>query len=321
MFFIFITTSTSLQAKGKEIYVIPGGDSIGLQISTGVYITGKYDVKTANGEVSPWKKSDIQVGDKILEINSNIISKIEDVQTLLSNITSNQDILLKMRRGNSQVITTCEIVRSINGKMSLGLYVKDEVLGVGTITFIDPNNQNFGALGHSIINEEMSKPNLGFISNTSINGIRKSLPGVPGEKQATLNRVAIGTINKNTSIGVFGKINNLENFGTKNVIRIAEPSEVKLGKAEIWTVLSGDQKEKYDVKIIEVKNQTTRGIKGIKIQITDQRLLNRTGGIIQGMSGSPIIQNDLLVGAVSHVVVDAPDYGYGVYALWMFNTF
>jgi stage IV sporulation protein B len=166
----------------------------------------------------------------------------------------------------------------------------------------------------------MARTSLGQISNSTVNGIRKSLPGLPGEKQATLSKTVIGTIEKNSNIGVFGRITDKSNFKDP-VIEVASPSEVKLGKAEIWTVLNGDQKEKYTVEVVEVKNQLSKGIKGIKIHITDQDLLDKTGGIIQGMSGSPIIQNNKLIGAVSHVVIDSPDYGYGVYALWMINNF
>jgi len=236
-------------------------------------------------------------------------------------MTNNQDVVLKIKRENDIIITRCEAIKAKNGKMTLGLYVKDEVLGVGTLTYIEPTKMTFGALGHSIINEELSDPNLGYITTSSINGIRKSLPGIPGEKQATLSHDSIGTIIKNTNIGVFGSILNTNDFSSVTKMKVASVKEVELGKAEIWTVLSNDVKERFEVKVIEVKNQSSEGIKGIKIQITDERLLEKTGGIIQGMSGSPIIQNNMLIGAVSHVVIDSPEYGYGVYAIWMVSNF
>lgn len=321
VFVVFLLPSASIYAQPSQIYVIPGGDSIGLQLNTGVYITGKYDVNTVNGDVSPWEKSDIEVGDKIIEVNGKVVNKIEELLEVIKSIDNEQDVLLKIKRQNQFILTTIKIVKAKNGKLSLGLYVKDEVMGVGTLTFINPKQKKYAALGHSVINEDLNGKNLGVITTSTIRGIRKSIPGIPGEKQAILSNNLIGSIEKNTNIGIFGSINNISDFSSEKPIRIAYPNEVVLGDAEIWTVINGTKKEKYKVKVVEVKKQNSPGIKGIKIQITDERLLNSTGGIIQGMSGSPIIQNDKLIGAISHVVVDSPEYGYGVYAMWMYNAF
>lgn len=320
LFVIIFIANTTVEAKSKEMYVIPGGDSIGLQLSTGVYITGKYDVKTEKGDLSPWQKGDIETGDKIVEINNIAVKTIADIQLILSKMTNNQDVILKLKREQQFIVTVCEAVKTTTGKMSLGLYVKDEVLGVGTITYIDPANQSFGALGHSIINEEMKDQSIGYITSSTIKGIRKSLPGIPGEKQATLDKDIIGIITKNSNIGVFGKLEENNGLLFANKLKIANPTEVSLGKAEIWTVINDTKKEAFEIEIIEIKRQTTKDIKGIKIKITDARLLEKTGGIIQGMSGSPIIQNNMLIGAVSHVVVDTPNFGYGVYAKWMIEN-
>lgn len=301
--------------------MIPGGDSIGLQLNTGIIITGKYDVKTKNGETSPWTNSDIEVGDKILEVNNKAVGKVGDLLLILSMMKNNQDVLMKLKRENQLVMTTCKVVTSNDDKKSLGLYVKDEVMGVGTMTFIKTTHSTYAALGHSVIPDELNGKDIGSITASSIRGVRKSLPGIPGEKQATLSNTSIGNIEKNTYIGIFGRINDLNDFSKENVMRIAAPNEVVLGDAEIWTVIDGSKKERYSVKVVELKQQNTVGIKGIKIKITDERLLSTTGGIIQGMSGSPIIQNNKLIGSVSHVVVDSPEYGYGVYAMWMYNAF
>jgi len=314
-------STTSLHAQEFNVYVIPGGDSIGLQLNTGIIITGKYDVKTKSGDNSPWDKSDIEVGDKILEVNNQVVYKIGDLQMIISKLKNNQDVLIKLKRQNQLVMTTCKVLKAENDKMSLGLYVKDEVMGVGTITFINPTVNKYAALGHSVISDELQGKDIGFITSSSVRGIRKSLPGIPGEKQATISNTSIGTIEKNTQIGIFGKVNNVKDFSNENKMKIASPNEVVLGDAEIWTVINGSKKEKYTVKVVELKQQNATGIKGIKIKITDARLLENTGGIIQGMSGSPIIQNNKLIGAVSHVVVDSPEYGYGVYAMWMYNAF
>lgn len=320
-FVILLISTTSLYAQEVNVYVIPGGDSIGLQLNTGIIVTGKYDVKTKDGDLSPWDKSDIEVGDKILEVNNQVVNKIGDLLKIISKSSNNQDVLMKLKRENQLIMTSCKVIKAENDKMSLGLYVKDEVLGVGTMTFIKSTQKTYAALGHSVIPDELNGKSIGNITTSSIRGIRKSLPGIPGEKQATISNESIGSIEKNTQIGIFGSVKNLNDFSSAEKMKIASPKEVVLGDAEIWTVIDGSKKEKYAVKVVELKDQNTTGIKGIKIKITDARLLENTGGIIQGMSGSPIIQNNKLIGAVSHVVVDSPEYGYGVYAMWMYNAF
>ena len=308
-------------AKDAGIYVIPGGDSIGLHLKPGVYITGKYDVKTERGEVSPWKASNLEIGDKILAINDTEVSRIADIQKVLSSLKKEEDLALKIKRKTHILITTCRAVRDRSGKMTLGLYAKDEVLGVGTVTYIEPETKKFGALGHSMVADNLSGENLGTISASSIRGIKKSFPGVPGEKHATLSKTSVGTILKNDEIGVFGIVHDLQDFSDGKPIKVANPKEVRLGKAELLTVLGNNKIENFSVEIVEVKHQNSKDIKGIKFRVTDEVLLEKTGGIVQGMSGSPIIQNNKLVGAVSHVVIDSPDFGYCVFAMWMIGSF
>ena len=320
LFFIFTLSSTSVAAAYPEIFVIPGGESIGLCLETGIYVTGKYEVETTGGDCSPWKKGDIKVGDKILEVNNITVKKIEDVQNIMTELTVECDLLLKLKRKNEIINTTCGVVKTTNNRWSLGIYVKDHVLGIGTITYIHTETNTFGALGHFVIEEELRGNNIGYITHSAINGIRKSLPGMPGEKQATLNKEAIGNITNNTEVGIYGTLNKQNILNTLTKLKITAPNQVKVGPAEIWTVISDNTKERFSINIIEVKKQNYRGIKGIKIQITDEKLLQKTGGIIQGMSGSPIIQNNQLVGAVSHVLVDTPEYGYGVFAMWMIEN-
>ncbi|MGB4015598.1 MAG: SpoIVB peptidase [Bacilli bacterium] len=316
LFFIALFATTSIAAAGHNIYVIPGGDSIGLYLETGIYVTGKYEVATQAGSVAPWSGSDIKVGDKIIAVEGIPVNKITDVQEILSRLEDERDISLKIKRKAETFITSCRAVKTDKNRWSLGLYVKDHILGVGTITYILAETRRFGALGHSVISEELAGE-IGYISAGTINGIKKSLPGLPGEKHATLSREPLGYITKNTEFGVYGTINNVSDFSSVGKMKIAAPDQVKTGPAEIWTVLADNLKERFTVEIVDVKKQNRSGIKGIKIKITDNRLLEKTGGIIQGMSGSPIIQNNRLVGAVSHVVIDTPEYGYGVFAMWM----
>lgn len=301
------------------MYVIPGGESIGLQLSTGVYVTGRYEVETKDGKVSPWKDSGIRVNDKIVKVNNKSINTITDLKNVLSETQENQLVNIVVERSGNNVNLVTKAVLTKDNKMSLGLYIKDKILGVGTITYINDSDSTYGALGHGVVNRYIVDQNLGNITKSSIKGIRKAVPGNPGEKKATILDYSIGDISVNSNIGIFGKLKDVKVFSSTKKLEVALRHEVKLGKAEIWTVLDNDVKERFEIEIVEIAKQDTTGIKGMKIKITDPRLIEKTGGIIQGMSGSPIIQNNKLVGAVSHVVVDNPLYGYGVFAQWMLN--
>lgn len=195
--------------------------------------------------------------------------------------------------------------------------MKDKIVGVGTLTFIDPNNNTFGALGHSV-SGKVDDIYGGEIYLSSIEGIRKSIPGIPGEKRAVISESVIGKVDKNNKYGIYGKID-INELNTRKLIEVGSVSDVKLGNASIVTVTNKNIKEYYDIVIVELKNQVCADLKGIKFKIVDEELLEKTGGIIQGMSGSPIIQDGKLIGAVSHVIVDNPEYGYGVYIDWMIN--
>lgn len=309
--------NVQLYASNIPNYVIPGGESIGLQLETGIYIVGKYQVQTKQGLISPWASSDILDGDKIEKIdNQNVLTNL-DIQDILKKKRNGEVISLSLKRSQATIITTIKVVENNDRMNSLGLYIRDKIQGVGTLTYVNPKNNTFGALGHGIIDRKIDLSNLrGSISRSQVQQITKAVPGTPGEKQAIVSQNYIGKIEANKEIGVFGKINSRNDF-SKNLIKVAKTTEVKLGKAEIWTVIANERIEKFAVEIIDLKKQSTSSIKGIKIKITDEKLLNATGGIIQGMSGSPIIQNNAIVGAVSHVVVDNPSIGYGVYIEWM----
>lgn len=301
----------------EKHYVIPGGESIGIEVETGVYVTGKFDVNTNKGKINPSENSNIETDDLIIEVNNIKVKTIDDVINIINKVDNGNEVSIKLIRNNNTINTKINVVTSDKGKNSIGLYVKDKIIGVGTLTYIDPNDNTFGALGHSVSSkvEEIYGGNI-FLS--SIEGIRKSIPGIPGEKRAVISAGVIGKVSKNNKFGIFGKIdaNSLDN---EKLLEVGSINDIKLGRASIITVTSKNIKESYDIEIIELKNQVSPDLKGIKFKITDKDLLDKTGGIIQGMSGSPIIQNGKLIGAVSHVIVDNPEYGYGVYIDWMIN--
>lgn len=319
--FLFISICSlrliSYASSNNSVYV--GGENIGIKINTGVVIIGKYEVDTADGKISPWENSNIEIGDEIISINGLKITDNKSLINVLKNIETSTT-KLEILRNKTKFITNIDIVMTKNNQKSLGLYIKDKLLGVGTITFINSENGNFAALGHGIYydNNLFARPN-GVILDSNVDSIKKGIPGDAGEIRSSINSQVIGYIGKNTISGLYGK-SIKEQFKNKKLMEIAEINDIKIGKATILTTLDDNVVREYDIEIIELDKQTSENIKGIKIKITDERLINKTGGIVQGMSGSPIIQDGKLVGAVSHVVVDNPIIGYGMYAKWMYNN-
>lgn len=305
-----ITTSKEIE---KIDDVILGGDTIGLHIKTNVQIVGKYEVLTNNGNVKPWEDSNIQDGDIIYSINNNIINSNDDLNNVVKNSKMNS-LTIILIRNDEMINTNIKVVKNEKEINSVGLYVKDHITGIGTLTFINPKTNKFASLGHNVSNASSS----GAILESSIKGVKKGTRGVPGEKYAIIGKDEIGVIEKNCEVGVFGTFNK---YNQNNTIPLIKASQVKTGKAKIATVINGNEIKYYDIEITEVAKQKETEIKGIKFKIIDEELINSTGGVIQGMSGSPIIQDDCLVGAVSHVIVNDPIYGFGVFAEWMYyNT-
>lgn len=313
-FVMYAFISYNVSAETNKVYV--GGENIGIKINTGIEVLGKYEVETEKGKVAPWKNSNIQKGDTIISIDG---VKVDNNQTLLNILSSckKNKINIQVERNKKMFDTTIDVIISKNNQKSLGLYIKDKLMGIGTLTFIDPNDYYFASLGHGIYhNDELYDVNNGVILSSTVNSIRKATPGNAGEKKATLDNKVVGTILDNQITGVYGNIlkNNISN---KRLIEVGTQEDIKKGPATIITTLSDNIPREYKIEIIDVVKQDETSVKGIKIRITDERLLKETGGIVQGMSGSPIIQNDKLVGAVSHVIVDNPNIGYGMFIEWM----
>nr|WP_245799824.1 SpoIVB peptidase [Virgibacillus proomii] len=307
-----------------DLKVIPGGQSIGVQLQTkGVLVVGHHLVNGKAGEASPGEKADIKVGDVILEINGNKIKTMNDVRPFIEQAgETNHALDVKIKRGKKTISTELKPTLDQDEKdYKIGLYIRDSAAGIGTMTFYEPNSGKYGALGHVISDMDTKKPieiNNGAIVRSSVTSIEKGNNGIPGEKQAKFSPAhdKIGSINKNTPFGIFGKLNqNLDNF--RKPMPIALSHEVKEGPAKILTVLEGEKVEEYDIEIVSTVPQKMPATKGMVIQIKDKELLNKTGGIVQGMSGSPIIQNGKIIGAVTHVFVNDPISGYGVHIEWM----
>ena len=294
--------------------IIASGKSIGIEIhSKGVMVVGFYDINN----ISPAKDADIRLGDNIIKINDIYINNINEMLREIDKNKNNGFVKVTIVRNNKEYDTTLELIKDNNNIYKTGLYVKDTINGIGTLTYIDPGTGMYGALGHEIIDRNtLSKVNIsnGNIYKSSVININKSKSGTAGEKNAEVYKnIIYGSINKNTSSGIFG--NYKDKIDDSILYEVATKDEIKLGGAKILTVLNDNNVKEYDIYINSLNKKSP--IKNISLAITDTELLKSTGGIVQGMSGSPIIQDNKIVGAVTHVVVDNPTTGYGIYITTM----
>ena len=295
--------------------IIIGGQNIGINIqSNGVLIVGFYKVNGKSIKSNP----PLQIGDYITKVGDSNISNINELTTTIEKNIKNNQVILSFNRNGTEQKTTLTLIEQ-NNIFKTGLYVKDSITGIGTLTYIDPETKIFGSLGHEIIESNSNQKievKTGTIFNSIITGINKSNNGSPGEKKATFNQSNIyGTITKNTKYGLFGHYTATLPQG--KILDVAQKDEIKIGKATILTVLNQDEIKEYSINITKINEYNQ--IKNIFFEITDAELLEKTGGVVQGMSGSPIIQNNKIIGAVTHVLVDNVKTGYGIFITTMLD--
>ena len=292
-------------------YIIAGGDTVGIKLNTDVMIVGSYEINGHNTLIESGLKS----GDLIKEINNKKIDTIDSMITTIKNCNCNS-IDITYKRDNKTLKTTLPLYYEDDNVLT-GLYVKDSITGVGTLTFIDPNTKLFGVLGHEITDGSgnILESKNGSIFDSKVINITRSSNGNPGEKNAILyNENINGTILENTNKGIFGTYTN--NLPNNKLYKVATIDDIKLGNAKILTVIDNTNIEEFNINILSVRN-TKNKLKNIEFEITDNNLIEKTGGIIQGMSGSPIIQDDKIFGAVTHVIVSKPTTGYGIFITTM----
>jgi len=318
--------STSIK-ENTDIMVYPGGQPIGVKLNTkGVLVVALSDIEGENGKTpSPAANAGVQIGDSIIKINNVEIKHAEDV-TRAINKKNNLELTLKLQRKNNPNFLEVKVKPtpdSADGKQKIGLWVRDSTAGVGTLTLYDDKTKKFAALGHPITDADTGTTlnvNNGVIISSNIVSIKKGTRGSPGELRGLFideNKIK-GQIVKNTECGIFGDgTKSLINSKFNKPIKIGRRDEIKEGKAEILTTVNGNEPELFQIEIQKLLSQKTSGPKSMIIKITDSRLLDKTGGIVQGMSGSPIIQNGKIIGAVTHVLINKPDVGYGIYIEWM----
>lgn len=309
-------------AKAYAKDLVPGGENVGIEIRPdGLIISGTYDVKSGYTIYNPSRDSDIKRGDLLYEMEGNAISSLEDFSTHFQKyVDEKEEVRIRLKRKENSITRKLRIIKEDN-RYRTGLYIKERLIGIGTVSFYDPDTKIYGALGHAIIDNDsgtMVEVKSGAIYTSNVKGINKSTNGNPGEKVATFsNHETLGTVLENTSIGIYGQYEDLPN--NKKPVPLAKHDEVELGSAEIYTVTEGQNIMRYNIEITQLKKQDVSDIKGITFKVVDQTLLEKAGGIVAGMSGSPILQNGKLIGAVTHVLVDKVQYGYGIYMEWMWE--
>lgn len=306
IFISIMLLTMPINALAFSDYIYASGKSIGINIKLkGIMVVGLYEV---NG-VSPGVIAKINLGDRIIKVNNNEVNSIKEMTDAISKSNNKDSVEITYLRNNKEYKTNLKLIND-NGIYKTGLYVKDTISGVGTLTYIDPGTMMYGALGHEIIDRNTKTIvdiDDGKIFKSSVTGITKSTNGNPGSKNALYyNDVVYGNINKNTHSGIFGNFS----ANTDN-LKLYKVSNPVLGDAKILTVIDNDTIKEYSINITKINE--FKETKNILFDITDTELLNKTGGIVQGMSGSPIIQGDNIVGSVTHVVVDNPEKGYGIY--------
>ena len=297
------------EEENEKLLLIPGGGIFGAKIKQS-YVSIQ----------SPGDIHELKVGDKILSINGKSITSVEDVKSAISELGAGE-VKLVCERGGKE-ITAKVTPKLVNGEYRLGIVLKDGAAGIGTITYIDPKTGLFGGLGHGICDTDTGEVidfSDGDVTGVILSGVKKGEEGKPGELSGLLTDKISGELYANTECGVFGKLNEVPDTLSATAIEIAHRDEVHEGEATILSTVKVGAAKEFKIEISSI-NKTSTGTKSFKIKVTDPTLIAITGGVVRGMSGSPIIQDGKLVGAVTHVMVANPTEGYGIFIENMLNA-
>lgn len=306
--------------KISDIQVIPVGEVVGIKLYTsGVLVVGTSAIEDANGNIyKPYENSDIREGDSIISINGIIVNNTAELTDLINNSYGNE-VEITYKRNNEEKECKIKPIKHKTGLYKIGLWVRDSAAGVGTVTFYNDKTGAFAALGHGITDIDTGniiETSSGEIDNVKILSIVKGIVDEPGKIQGTIKENSvIGSIYKNTKFGIYGIVKNSDNLNIdkSKKMNVATRQEIKIGKASILSNVDGEFKE-YDIEIQKTYLNNNLDNKSMVIKITDEKLIQKTGGIVQGMSGSPIIQDGKFCGAITHVFVNNPQMGYAVFA-------
>lgn len=309
-----VKTTSIIQSKPKKVSV--SGESFGIKLYTdGVIIVGIRDVETDKGKCNPAKEAGLEKGDIIIEINGKKVYSADSVTDILNDNNGKDYKITVKRNGNYKEFLLKPAYSSSQGCYKVGLWVRDSTAGVGTITYYDKSNNTVSALGHPITDVDTNEimPILdGEAVRATVTKIYKSKAGEAGSLCCEFTNDIIGTLKKNCQSGIYGKYT----CTLKNTYEyeVASPNEIVRGPVQILCTIDSGEAKFYNAQISRISYRENKKGKNMVVKITDERLLEKTGGIVQGMSGSPIIQNGKLVGALTHVIVDSPEKGYAIFA-------
>lgn len=302
-------------ARAEDRIVYIGGMPAGFTLSAGgAQIIGTSDVMTEEGVVSPSRQAGLKAGDIIKKAAGVEVTTIADLNEILSK-NGEKPMKLTIFRGETQLeMELCPVKDRVTGRYKIGVLIRDSLSGIGTVTYIDKETGRFGALGHSVVGESKQELSLsgGAVYTCSIMGITKGVRGRAGELRGMfLADCPIGKADKICSKGIFGQVNDEYMLDQLQTAQVISMSEAKIGCAYIYSTVSGVNPKKYEIEIVKI-DKNNKSQKNYVLKITDKALLEETGGIVQGMSGSPILQNGKLIGAVTHVFLNDPSRGYGI---------
>ena len=306
--------------NSKRKYLVPGGEIFGIKLYTdGVIIVDTDVVETTTGTVNPAEKSGLMIGDIIKKIDGVQIESTKHLTKVLEKSQGNEMVVTVVRNNKEINLMFKTYKDSISGKYKAGLWVRDSTAGLGTVTFYNPENSSFAGLGHPIYDvdtEDIMPMKNGEMAEASIKGLYKSSDGAVGELCGVLSGRSKGTLCLNCDEGIYG----FTICRKTETVPLAVRQEIVEGDAQIICTIDNSGPQYFDVKIIKIYSNSTAVNKDMIVKITDNELLNKTGGIVQGMSGTPIIQNGMLVGAITHVFVNEPTQGYAIFAERMYET-
>ncbi len=316
-----VTNNISASATAEEKVVYIGGISAGFTLKAGgAQVIGLCEVMTKDGVNAPASEAGVRVGDKIIKVSGIKINSIGELNEIINKTKEKEVELELIRGGNTFNLSIKPAQDKISERYKIGVLVRDNISGIGTITYIDKNTGRFGALGHSVVGEDKKELEIsdGHVCECNIVGVNKGIRGKAGELRGMfLMDKNVGVAEKLCGCGIFGKISN--DFKMGNLLSvIADSSIAKPGSAYIYSTVSGICPQKYQIEIVKVDKYNKEN-KDYVIKIVDDELLALTGGIVQGMSGSPILQDGKLIGAVTHVFLNDPTRGYGINIETMLN--
>ena len=304
---------TGVCAAETPEMLVPVGHTVGLKLfSDGVMVVGLSEVETCSGSMTPGADCGLRIGDVIEEANGTEVESSEQFAALLQ---CGGIVELEVSRGGREISMAARPALGADGVYRLGAWIRDSMAGIGTVTFYDPCTGAFGALGHGVSDHDtglLVPLHRGAVMDATVKTVKKGCAGEPGELKGNFDLTRdMGEVYANTETGVFGVIEPCDFLAGQPAIPVAKWSEVREGAAVIRSNVSGDAVEEYSIEITKILSES--GTQNMLVQVTDQRLIEQTGGIVQGMSGSPIVQNGKLVGAVTHVLVNDPTRGYGIF--------